>query len=229
MGSVCTIMVGRLDDWLKAVGRGATLTVDPGYLEWAGVAVFKKAYRSSRNEATESDSCPLHFVTICTGASLSVATSSFRRRGHGRCATMPRISRWFRVSGSPWMGSCRRVAEEIPRFPAGLERRRAPAGRIRHLWTDGTDTGQFTPLARTWRVGPRLHASQPGREVACARIGAERAEWWLPPWTHFELRPVPTPYRSRWRPPFASRSVPAGTPLCQTEALGPGPVRRIDR
>jgi transaldolase len=45
MGPVCTIMVGRLDDWLKAVATRDVLTIDPGYLEWAGVAVFKQAYR----------------------------------------------------------------------------------------------------------------------------------------------------------------------------------------
>jgi transaldolase len=44
MGPVCTIMVGRLDDWLKVVQERDGLAVDPGYFEWAGVAVFKKAY-----------------------------------------------------------------------------------------------------------------------------------------------------------------------------------------
>jgi transaldolase len=44
MGPVCTIMVGRLDDWLKVVMEKENLSTDPGYLEWAGVAVFKKAY-----------------------------------------------------------------------------------------------------------------------------------------------------------------------------------------
>src|SRR5206468_7266320 len=44
MGPVCTIMVGRLDDWLKVVMEKENICVDPGYLEWAGVAVFKKAY-----------------------------------------------------------------------------------------------------------------------------------------------------------------------------------------
>jgi transaldolase len=44
MGPVCTIMVGRLDDWLKAVAKRDGITVDPGYLEWAGVATFKRAY-----------------------------------------------------------------------------------------------------------------------------------------------------------------------------------------
>jgi transaldolase len=41
---VCTIMVGRLDDWLKVVADKEDVVVDPGCLEWAGVAVFKKAY-----------------------------------------------------------------------------------------------------------------------------------------------------------------------------------------
>jgi transaldolase len=48
MGPVCTIMVGRLDDWLKVVADKENITVDPGYLEWAGVATFKKAYRIFR-------------------------------------------------------------------------------------------------------------------------------------------------------------------------------------
>jgi transaldolase len=45
MGPVCTIMVGRLDDWLKVVAEKNDISVDPGVLEWAGVAVFKKTYR----------------------------------------------------------------------------------------------------------------------------------------------------------------------------------------
>jgi transaldolase len=45
MGPVCTIMVGRLDDWLKVAAEKENISVDPGYLEWAGVAVFKKTYQ----------------------------------------------------------------------------------------------------------------------------------------------------------------------------------------
>jgi transaldolase len=44
MGPVCTIMVGRLDDWLRVVMERERIAIDPGYLEWAGVAVFKKTY-----------------------------------------------------------------------------------------------------------------------------------------------------------------------------------------
>src|SRR6202521_1565753 len=45
MGPVCTLMVGRLDDWLKIVMEKENIVIDPGYLEWAGVAVLKKTYR----------------------------------------------------------------------------------------------------------------------------------------------------------------------------------------
>jgi len=45
MGPVCTIMVGRLDDWMKVSAEKAGVTLDPGYFEWAGVAAFKRAYQ----------------------------------------------------------------------------------------------------------------------------------------------------------------------------------------
>ncbi|MGB8457753.1 MAG: transaldolase family protein [Candidatus Acidiferrum sp.] len=48
MGPVCTIMVGRLDDSLKVQAELAGISIDPGYLEWAGVAVFKKTYKIFR-------------------------------------------------------------------------------------------------------------------------------------------------------------------------------------
>jgi transaldolase len=44
MAPVCALMVGRLDDWLKIVANKEGIIIDPGYLEWAGIAVFKKAY-----------------------------------------------------------------------------------------------------------------------------------------------------------------------------------------
>ncbi len=48
MGPVCTIMVGRLDDWLKLVMEKEGISIEPGHLEWAGVAVFKKTYQVFR-------------------------------------------------------------------------------------------------------------------------------------------------------------------------------------
>ncbi len=45
MSPVCTIMIGRTDDWMKDVVKNENLVLDPECLEWAGVAVIKEAYR----------------------------------------------------------------------------------------------------------------------------------------------------------------------------------------
>ncbi|HAF60773.1 MAG TPA: transaldolase [Anaerolineaceae bacterium] len=45
MSPVCTIMVGRTDDWLKVIAKKEGITITPGYMDWAGVACMKKAYR----------------------------------------------------------------------------------------------------------------------------------------------------------------------------------------
>lgn len=41
---VCTIMVGRLDDWMKVCAEKQNLVPTPGTLDWAGVACMKQAY-----------------------------------------------------------------------------------------------------------------------------------------------------------------------------------------
>jgi transaldolase len=38
-----TLMVGRLDDHLQRVMAKESVSIEPGYLSWAGIAVFKKA------------------------------------------------------------------------------------------------------------------------------------------------------------------------------------------
>lgn len=43
-GSVVTIMGGRLDDWLKQVADRNRMLIEPGFLDWAGIAALKRAY-----------------------------------------------------------------------------------------------------------------------------------------------------------------------------------------
>lgn len=45
MRPVCTIMIGRVDDWMKVLVARDQIEIDPAYLDWAGIAVFKNAYR----------------------------------------------------------------------------------------------------------------------------------------------------------------------------------------
>lgn len=44
MWPVVTIMGGRLDDWLKYVVNRDQMFIDPGHLEWAGIAALKRAH-----------------------------------------------------------------------------------------------------------------------------------------------------------------------------------------
>jgi transaldolase len=45
MGPVCTLMLGRLDDWLRLVAEKEGIITNPCVFDWAGVAVMKKAYQ----------------------------------------------------------------------------------------------------------------------------------------------------------------------------------------
>ncbi len=45
MRPVCTIMIGRTDDWVKVAVAKGSIDINPDYLNWAGIAVFKNAYR----------------------------------------------------------------------------------------------------------------------------------------------------------------------------------------
>jgi transaldolase len=44
MTPVCTLMVGRLDDWMQVLVNRDGVVADPGIVHWAGVACMKKAY-----------------------------------------------------------------------------------------------------------------------------------------------------------------------------------------
>jgi len=44
MTPVCTMMIGRLDDWVHVVEKRDGMVFTPGYLDWAGIAALKKAY-----------------------------------------------------------------------------------------------------------------------------------------------------------------------------------------
>jgi transaldolase len=45
MSPVCTIMVGRLDDWMQVLVKRDRILVDPGVVHWAGIAAMKKAFK----------------------------------------------------------------------------------------------------------------------------------------------------------------------------------------
>lgn len=44
MSPVCTIMIGRTDDWMKVCAKKDEIDINPAYLDWAGIACLKRAY-----------------------------------------------------------------------------------------------------------------------------------------------------------------------------------------
>jgi len=44
MTPVCTIMVGRLDDWIEVAAAKEEVLLTPGVVNWAGIACIKRAY-----------------------------------------------------------------------------------------------------------------------------------------------------------------------------------------
>jgi len=41
---VCSLMIGRLDDWIKVLVEKDNIALDPDAANWAGIAAFKRAY-----------------------------------------------------------------------------------------------------------------------------------------------------------------------------------------
>jgi transaldolase len=41
---VCSLMIGRLDDWMKVLVEKDNIALDPDAANWAGIAAFKRAY-----------------------------------------------------------------------------------------------------------------------------------------------------------------------------------------
>jgi transaldolase len=54
MGPVVTIMMGRIEDWLKVQAERDGIVADPAALPWSGVAVFKRAYGLFRERGHRS-------------------------------------------------------------------------------------------------------------------------------------------------------------------------------
>jgi transaldolase len=44
MSPVSVCMVGRLDDWMHVLAKRDNIAIDPGYLNWAGLACIKRIY-----------------------------------------------------------------------------------------------------------------------------------------------------------------------------------------
>ena len=125
MGPVCTIMVAAWTTGSRSSWTSEDISVDPGFLEWAGVAVFKKTYRLFRERGYRIRLLSAAFrnhmhwsefiggdVVISPPCIVAEALQRQRRRGKNR------------GSIRPWSRDRRRPAEALPSISArGLDGR----------------------------------------------------------------------------------------------------------
>lgn len=86
MSPVCTIMVGRLDDWMHVLAERDGIVAHPGALDWAGVACIKKAYAIYRERGYRTRLLAaafrhhLHWSELIGGDLILTITYAWQRR-----------------------------------------------------------------------------------------------------------------------------------------------------
>jgi transaldolase len=83
---IVVLMIGRLDDWMKALVERDGLAVDPAAPGWAGIAVFKRTYGLFRERGYRSRLLaaatrhPLHWTELVGGDVAMTITPSWQAR-----------------------------------------------------------------------------------------------------------------------------------------------------
>jgi transaldolase len=86
MGPVITIMMGRLEDWLRVLTERDGIVADPSALPWSGVAVFKRAVAEFRDRGLRARPLGaairhhLHWSELIGGDVVITMPASWQRR-----------------------------------------------------------------------------------------------------------------------------------------------------
>lgn len=98
MSPVCTIMVGRLDDWIQVLANRDDIVIDPGSMHWAGIACFKRAYAIFRERGYRARLLAaayrhqLHWSELIGGDIVLTIPHTWQRRFNGSdVEVVPRI------------------------------------------------------------------------------------------------------------------------------------------
>ena len=156
MTPVCTIMVGRLDDWMKVLVERDDIAIDPTVLDWAGIAAFKRAYEIFRERGYRARLLAaayrhqLHWTELVGGDVVLTMTHRWQVRfNNSGIDPVPRIQ--VPVDADIVEGA---VASPS-RLPPSLRTRRSQRRAVRHLRRHGAY------LAQLHQVVPRSHRGGP--------------------------------------------------------------------
>jgi transaldolase len=140
MSPVCTLMMGRLEDWLRLVTERDGVAVHPDALDWAGVAVFKRAVALYRERG---------YRTRLLGAAIRSRLHWTELVGGDVAITMPHA--WqVRFNGSGIVPTAR-IDEPVERALVDDLRSRFP-DFIRAYEADGLSPAEFDSYPCTRRT-----------------------------------------------------------------------------
>jgi transaldolase len=137
MGPVITIMMGRIEDWLRFSVERDGLILDPAALAWSGVAVFKRAYGEWQHHG---------FRARLLGAAIRHQLHWTELIGGDVVITMP--SSWQKRFNASSVEVRPRMADPVPYLD---ELQRLP-DFVRAYEPDGLSVGEFDAWAPTVRT-----------------------------------------------------------------------------
>ncbi len=118
---VCTLMIGRLDDWMRVLVERDQIAVDPDALNWAGIATFKRAYSlyQERGYRTRLLAAAyrhrLHWTELVGGDVILTMPHAWQVRFNASGITPD-----ARIGVPVDPATIRELTERIPDFAAGL-------------------------------------------------------------------------------------------------------------
>ena len=168
---VCTMMIGRLDDWMKVIAKKQGVTIVPGHLDWAGIAAIKKAYGIFQRRGYRTRLLAaayrhhMHWSELIGGDIVMTIPYDWQVQFN---QSDLEVKERMQDPVDPDI-----VSELCRKFPdfgrAYDENGMTPAG-IRFLWRDGPDIAHVHRLVlRTVELRARLHAARPGQALSFVR------------------------------------------------------------
>ncbi len=143
MGPVITLMMGRIEDWLRVQTERDGIVADPTALPWSGVAVFKRAYAEFRTRGLRAR---------LLGAAIRHQLHWTELVGGDVVITMPAV--WQRRFNASAVEVRPRIDEPVAPAIVDELRRRFP-DFVRAYEPDGLSPDEFDtfgPSARTLRA-----------------------------------------------------------------------------
>jgi transaldolase len=140
MSPVCTIMVGRLDDWMAVLVARDAIAIDPGSVQWAGIACIKHAYSLYRKR----------------GYRARLLAAAYRHHLHwseliGGDIVMTIPYRWQKLINASDIPVVERMDDPVSEKILSDLHRRLPDFR-RAFAADGMEVGEFDSFGATART-----------------------------------------------------------------------------